>query len=84
MIKTLVALVLAFAAPADIADEKVPELLNQSQDYVTLQPELFSSMGWDLPDGGRAVKTLADAAPGGAFDPKQLEDLPAASLGYRA
>jgi hypothetical protein len=84
MIKTLVALFLAFAVPAEIADQKLPELLNQNQDHVTLQPELFSSMGWDLPDRGRAVKALADAAPGGAFDPKKLEDVPAASLGYRA
>jgi hypothetical protein len=41
-------------------------------------------MGWNLPDGGRAVKALADAAPGGAFNPRELEKLPANSLGYRA
>jgi hypothetical protein len=30
------------------------------------------------------VKALADATPGGAFDPKKLETLPANSLGYHA
>jgi hypothetical protein len=84
MTKTLIGFLLAFLVPADIADQKIPELLNQNRDYATLQPELFGNMGWNLPDGGRAVKALADAAPGGAFDPKKLEDLPAGSLGYRA
>jgi hypothetical protein len=84
MMKTLIVCFLAFVVRADIADQKVPELLNQNQEYVTLQPDLFGNIGWDLPDGGRAVKALADATPGGAFDPKKLEDLPAASLGYRA
>ena len=31
-----------------------------------------------LPDGGRTVKAIADAAPGGAFDPRQLERPPTA------
>ena len=84
MNKAFVAIVLAIAFRADIADQKIPELLSQDRDYVTLPGELFGTMGWDLPDGGRAVKALADAAPGGAFDPKKLETLPANSLGYRA
>ena len=82
--KTFIACLMAIALKTDIADQKVPELLSQDRDYVTLSPELFGSMGWDLPDGGSAVKGLADAAPGGAFDPKKLETLPADSLGYRA
>ena len=84
MLKTSIACLLAFALNADIADQKVPELLSQDRDYVTLSPELFGAMGWDLPDGGSTVKALADDAPGGAFDPKKLETLPANSLGYRA
>ena len=47
---------------ADIADQKIPELLNQKKDYATLPADMFGNMGWDLPDGGRAVKALADAA----------------------
>jgi len=40
-------------------------------------------LGWDLPDGGRHVKALAHAAPGGSFDPRQLERIRSADLGYR-
>ena len=84
MNKAFIATILAVAFSADIADQKIPELLGQDREYATLSADLFGTMGWDLPDGGRAVKTLADAAPGGAFDPKKLETLPANSLGYTA
>ena len=84
MYKALVTWLMAILLNTDITDRKIPELLSQDRDYVTLSGELFGTMGWDLPDGGRAVKALADAAPGGAFDPKRLETLPANSLGYRA
>jgi hypothetical protein len=47
-------------------------------------PELFNEMGWDLPDGGETVTDLANAAPGGAFDPRDLESVPPATLGYTA
>jgi hypothetical protein len=49
-----------------------------------VSPEQFEQLGWDLPDGGATVKALADAAPGGAFDPRKLEAVPAATLGYQA
>ena len=84
MSKAFVATMLAVALSADIADQKIAELLGQERDYAVLSEELFGTMGWDLPDGGRAVKALADAAPGGAFDPKKLEALPPGNLGYRA
>src|SRR5437773_3138376 len=84
MNKAFVVIILATALRADIADQKIFELLTQNRDYATLSDELFGTMGWDLPDGGRAVKALADRAPGGAFDPKKLETLPVENLGYRA
>jgi hypothetical protein len=85
MIKKLfVGVVLAAALVTQGLAQKVTELLNQDRDYATLSADAFNSMGWDLPDGGRNVKAIADAAPGGAFDPKLLEMLPAESTGYRA
>lgn len=56
--------------------------LNEPREYATLSASEFASVGWDLPDGGRAVKALADAAPGGAFDPARLETI--RGLGYTA
>ncbi len=44
----------------------------------------FDRLGWDLPDGGAAVRSLAEAAPGGAFDPRDLQKLNPAAVGYRA
>jgi hypothetical protein len=92
MMKSFVACVLAIVfcsyvgvgGPAENADRKISELLKEDRDYATLPGELFGTLGWNLPDGGRAVKALADAAPGSAFDPKKLETLSANSLGYHA
>src|SRR5262249_2454294 len=84
MIKPFIACALAIAFASDIADHKISELLNLDRGYATLPGELFGTLAWNLPDGGRAVKALADAAPGGAFDPKKLETLSANSLGYYA
>src|SRR2546426_5524879 len=84
MSKAFVVTMLAVLLSADIADQKIAELLGQQRDYAILSEELFGTMGWDLPDGCRAVNALADAAPGGAFDPKKLEALPPGNLGYRA
>jgi pimeloyl-ACP methyl ester carboxylesterase len=60
----------------------VADLLNESRPFAVFPADTFETLGWDLPDGGRAVKALADAAPGSAFDPAQLER--ATGLGYRA
>ena len=65
-------------------EEQIIKMLQQDQPYHSVSPELFEQLGWDLPDGGSQVKALADAAPGGAFDPHKLETLPADKLGYRA
>ena len=65
-------------------EEQIIQMLQQDQPYHAVSPELFEQLGWDLPDGGSQVKALADAAPGGTLDPRQLETLPADQLGYRA
>jgi Alpha/beta hydrolase family len=65
-------------------EDAVVALLQSDKPYHTVPPDLFAQLGWDLPDGGASVKALADAAPGGAFDPRKLEAIPAEKLGYRA
>jgi hypothetical protein len=62
----------------------VRELIASDRPYVLVHHELFDRLGWDLPDGGSAVETLAEAAPDGAFDPRELEGIDAERLGYRA
>jgi len=74
----------AITLAADPADQKVPELLSQDRPYSVLPAEIFDTLGWELPDGGRHVKAIADAALGGAFDPRQLEGARPADLGYAA
>jgi hypothetical protein len=69
-------------ALATLAGPSVIALLSQERPFVTLPETDFEALGWSLPDGGRTVKTIADAAPGGAFDPRRLET--ATGLGYRA
>ena len=77
------------AAPvaAQTADEKIwPLLDDEDAVFVSLPEADFRSLGagFDLPDGGRAVTALAERAPGGAFDPRDLARLPAGDLGYKA
>ena len=74
------ALVLGTALSA----QTVAGLLSTEREHSTLGADAFETLGWELPDRGRTVKAIADAAPGGAFDPKRLEQVPSATLGYRA
>jgi hypothetical protein len=76
-----VALTVALAAGSSLASN-VADLLSEPREYAVLPAAGFDALGWELPDGGRAVKAIADAAPGSAFDPKKLEHT--AGLGYRA
>src|SRR5437762_10874260 len=64
----------------------VMDLLEKPEPFVTVSPQLFQQLGKSLalPDAGRTVKELADKSPGGAFDPRDLETIPPATLGYRA
>lgn len=73
------------------ADEAIEARLHALLDradapFVSLSTSDFMALGEDfvLPDGGRQVTALALAAPGGAFDPRDLEKLDPASLGYAA
>ena len=69
---------------SDAAEAEVLRLLRENRPFHTIPQDLFEQLGWDLPDGGAEVKSLADSAAGGAFDPRRLETLPADKLGYRA
>jgi hypothetical protein len=62
----------------------VSGLLSQDRSYTALPAQAFETLGWELPDGGLTVKAIADAAPGGAFDPRRLETARPADLGYSA
>ncbi|MBI3940683.1 MAG: hypothetical protein HY315_07590 [Acidobacteria bacterium] len=75
---------LLFALAAAAPEDELLELLRKDQPYTMVPASLFDRLGWDLPDGGNAVKKLAQAASGGAFDPKELESLPQEKIGYRA
>ena len=68
----------------DTSEEKVIGLLNKDEDFSSLSADDFEELGWDLPDGGQNVKRLAEISPGGAFNPKDLENLPIDELGYSA
>jgi hypothetical protein len=68
-------------------EQKIWALLDDSKSvYVSLSEGDFRAggVGLELPDGGRAVSALAEKAPGGAFDPRDVAKLPARDLGYRA
>lgn len=65
-------------------EDDILRILANDQPYHTVSAEQFEQLGWDLPDGGNTVKALADAAPGSAFDPRDLEKQSAAKLGYKA
>ena len=64
----------------------VTDLLAMDQPYSLLSQDLFEGLGEELalPDHGQEVKRLADHYPGGAFDPRDLENIPVQRLGYRA
>jgi hypothetical protein len=78
---------LSSAAPTSAElEKKIHELLDRDAIYSSLPGEDFLALGAELklPDDGKAVTALALAAPGGAFDPRDLEKIPAATLGYEA
>lgn len=78
----LSALCLSGAAPT--AEDDLVALLDRKQPYTLVPSGLFDRLGWDLPDKGESVRKLAASARGGAFDPRDLEALAPAALGYRA
>jgi hypothetical protein len=83
----LVAIASATAAPPSPAiEKKIHALLDQDKIFSSLPGDDFLALGagFELPDGGKNVTALALAAPGGAFDPRDLEKISAATLGYQA
>lgn len=84
---TILALSTAAAGAAQSgagAEADVLARLARSQPFTSVPAEVFRDLGWELPDRGAAVKAIADAAPGSAFDPRRLETLSPATVGYRA
>lgn len=77
---------LFFFELAGAADNSIIEMLDKNIPYTVVSPDLFGKLGEDLklPDGGKHVKELADKAPGGAFDPRDLEKISSKALGYKA
>src|SRR5690349_8507111 len=70
-----------------VIEEKIWKLLGDDKSvFVTLPEADFRTLGegFDLPDGGKTVTDLAMASPGGAFDPRDLAEIPAEKLGYKA
>src|SRR4030042_2419144 len=63
----------------------IDEFLALNERCTLVSPPLFESLWEDvfLPDRGSIVKELAGASPGGAFDPRDLEKIPAKDLGYQ-
>lgn len=71
--------------PGLLAAMSLPALLDQDSPFNSLPEAQFRALGTDLalPDGGATVSALARAAPGGAFDPRDLEKIEARKLGYK-
>src|SRR5258706_15332185 len=72
---------------AQTQEQKIWTLLDDSKSpYVSLAESDFRALGagFDLPDGGRSVPALAEKAPGGGFDPRDVGKLPPHQLGYKA
>ena len=72
---------------AQTLEQKIWTLLDDSEAaYVSLGEAEFRALGagFDLPDGGRSIGRLAEQAPGGAFDPRDVAKLSPQQLGYKA
>jgi hypothetical protein len=65
-------------AQTQTLEPKIWTLLDDSKAaYVSLGEAEFRALGagFDLPDGGRPIAQLAEQAPGGAFDPRDVAKL---------
>ncbi len=75
------------ADASNAIEQKIWSLLDDDKAvYVTLPEADFKGLGagFDLPDGGKNVTSLAMSAPSGAFDPRDVAMIPASTLGYKA
>ena len=83
----LAAMALNHPTMAQTPEQKIWSLLGDSEaPYVSLGEADFRALGagFDLPDGGKAITRLAEQAPGGAFDPRDVAKLSPQQLGYKA
>jgi hypothetical protein len=78
------ALLAAAGAQPDDPEARLLALIRRAPLYTLVPHALVEQLGWPLPDGGAHVTQLANAAPGGAFDPHALERLSPRDLGYAA
>jgi hypothetical protein len=67
-----------------LAGPSIPELLELDKPFVMLAEADFRALKMTLPDGGKHVSDLALAAPGGAFDPRDVAKIDPKLLGYKA
>ncbi len=77
----------AAAAETQTLEQKIWALLDDSKAaYVSLGEAEFRALGagFDLPDGGTSITRLAEQAPGGAFDPRDVAEIAPQRLGYKA
>ena len=65
-------------------ERQVIERLGAAGIHASVPAPLFEELGWPLPDGGKHVRAIADAAREGAFDPRALERLRPEDIGYSA
>ena len=69
----------------ETVEKKIWTLLDDPKSvFVSLSTPDFMSLGWELPDAGKHVTDLALAAPGGAFDPRNVGRIDPKILGYKA
>src|SRR6202049_4483779 len=74
-------------AQTQTLEQKIGALLDDPMPaYVSLGEGEFRALGatFDLPDGGTAIIRLAEQAPGGAFDPRDVGKISPQRLGYKA
>jgi hypothetical protein len=75
------------SAETQTPERKIWTLLDDPKAaYVSLGEAEFRSLGagLELPDGGKSITRLAEQAPGGAFDPRDVAKIAPQQLGYKA
>ena len=85
VVATVAPLAVAMAQTQNL-EQRIWTLLGDAKaPFVALSEPEFRALGadFDLADGGRLISELADNAPGGAFDPRDLARLPPRQLGYQ-
>jgi hypothetical protein len=71
----------------EAVEKEIWSLLDMPDEpFVSLPAPEFMKLGegFDIPDGGASITELANAAPGGAFDPRDVEKIAPEKLGYKA